>query len=310
MANKKLLTIGKVKQAYENNKPVFVKIQKIIRLQNGLGVYIPKGIEVAKVQTEKNFIALIKKEEYELYHNSFPKNDKKKLYRPMQVLVTNIFEVGGKMIVLLSGDKYQRSIRENVLKEIESVNSFKAKVVGFMEYGAILEYKNIKLELSNSNFSFNKDISLNRVFHLQDEIEVKFDRLKKNGRIIRVIPTKMFPKPDYLEVKNFEEFQLDDIVKGKIVNTTPATVSVMLGYDSRKLDAKTNKPQGRMSMIVATMDHPEPVLDEMVVDNMPVTVQIYKINPYKIYVKLVSIDLDTKEGNYMEYKMNQSMEKE
>lgn len=307
--NNKILTIKKIKQAYNDQTPVFVKIQKIIKLKHGLGMYIPQNIEVAKVQTEKNFIALIKKEEYELYHNSFPKNNKTKLYRPFQVLVTNIFEVDGKMIALLSGDKFQRSMRDKVLEEIKQADSFTAKVVGFMEYGAILEYKNVKLELSNSTFSFNKDISLDRVFHINDQIQVKFDRLKKNGRVIRVVPITMFPKPEYLEVKDFNHFQVDDIVKGKVVNLTPASVSVMLGYDSRKLDPNTNKPQGKMSMIVATMEHPEPVLDEMVIENMPVTVQIYKINPYKIYVKLVSVDLDTTEGNYIEYKMNEAMER-
>lgn len=246
-----------------------IQVAKVATAQESIGNYIEAGSKYAVVFSDKDIKVYLPEKEHSAYHNTFKK---KMTYKFLKVTVLEKID----NIYIVSAREYTRLKNQPILEELKAANFVKARVIGFSEFSAILDYKGLQLELTNKDFSSRGTVSVSDVFRPNDVIPVVFDRVKKNGRVIKVKALSPYPKPEYLDIKSISDFEIGEVYLGKIIKTTPTAISVMLAYDSAAPKDDQGRPTGFERMIVLTAQHPEPILDEYMIKNLPVEVLITK----------------------------------
>ena len=287
------------RQSFANKTPIIGNISNLDRSPLSVNPFLKKDSKIAVLKTEEDVLAVLPEKEFSSTHNTFPKF--KFINKPIRFYVLKIIQLqNNNIIVVVSKKKYEEEKSRKELDDLKNSSNIKAKVKGFTEYSAILTYKNLQLELFNHDFSENHDIKTSQVLKVNDLINIKFDRLTKKGRVIRVKPLILFPQRVYEKKKKHSDFKVNDVAPGKIVATTPSGITVMLGIDENDLN-KNGKMKSRYSMITATMKHPDPVSSEFMTKDVPVTIRITKETPHNFYAELVSINLATSEDNHILY---------
>lgn len=182
----------------------------------------------------KDFIGIVPKKEFSIQNSkpseSFVGKSRKGFVKSIYDLENNDGSLS--KLIIFSTKEYELDIKEDVLNEIENSDILKATVTQFSEYGAILNYKGIILELNDGAFS-KKTISTKTIFSIGDTIYVKFKKFRNNKRKILVSPIIPFPKPDYLKELSLEDIDKDKTYNAEIRKLTANKIIVSIGRNDK-----------------------------------------------------------------------------
>lgn len=122
----------------------------------------------------------------------------------------------------------RKVVLQNRLEELayrmEKGETVKAKIVKFVRFGAYLRYKGVSMLLQNKDFSEDL-VTVEEVYKVGDEIEVKLRRVTEGGRLI----VEAAQKHKLDSVFTVDEFEPNQVTLGEIRGVKPFGIFVKIG---------------------------------------------------------------------------------
>lgn len=266
---RKPISLSLVRSCSEAIKPVFIEFEDLRPANFEIPDLIKAGEEVLYVKA-RDFIGVVPRSEFAVQKI---KPSRKAIGRSKGSFVHSEYELqnpdGSKQtLVVFSTREYEAQFKNKVYDEIESSEFIRAKVVSFTEYGTILIYKGVMVEMNDGSFS-DKTVPSRSVLSIGEEVDVRFRKFRNRKQKVIVDPVIPFPKMSYNEPLDKTTIKKGQIFNGEIKKIDSTSVQVVIGRDVTG---------GRNVGIKAVCRHPHPAISQYLSMDVPVRVKILSDN--------------------------------
>lgn len=253
--------------------------------------YSIRGKDDAILISEEGIFAYIPSNEYSMYKNFIPNPEEV----PGLIFKTEVIDKysdDGQQVIVLSLRNTQRKRLNIVLEELKEAEFVPAQIIGFNNFGALLTYKGLVLLMTNASFiNGNKPLHISNILEKGDVIDVRFHKIKKRGREIRVLPLVTLPTPSWNKKMDTKDLSLGSVVKGKVYKITPQYIYITIGRSDNGMK------------VGGTAYHPvDDMLDSVISEGVEVMVSVTGVadNGY-VYMTIEDIITDSPFESKMEY---------
>ena len=296
------LDIDTIQDYVKQVRPIGVTISKLIKVPFAFPPYFKKNETVGLIATNVNnhqIMAVVPRKEFSSYHNNFGNHFERKQNISLQGYVIDKKKINQRTVYIVSTRKaYRVQTKPDIIELIQHSHNGEgvlARIFGFSEYGAILRWHNLDLTLTNSSFGRAQEkltrhrVHIQDVYNVNEDMLIKFDRLKKNKRIIQVKPFIEFPILDFYQVYNRKHFVKDNCYWAKVIKRDAKTVRLQLGYYK---DEHSNRKL-KVSPIKAIAHHPlSSTLDSLIDNEQIVYVKILSDNGKQFFTQIIDVEGD------------------
>lgn len=287
------LTLGLVHSLTEREKPIILEFAELKPSTFEIPDVVKAGEQILHVRSE-GFMGVVPTS---LFSIQKQKPNQGTVGRTRMGYVHSEYELqnpdGSKLpLVIFTTKDYERELKSGALETITTSESIPAEVMSFTEYGAILRYEGLLMELNNTSFS-GKSVPVSTVLSVGDVIDVRFKKFRSNGRKIIVEPVIPFPHPSYLNELDRSTINRGDVFLAEVKNIGPMSIRVSIG---REVKGNQNSPMSVMCR------HPHPAVSQYLSKDIPVQVRINKVTDRRIDGIIVEINRDFVDDAIFEYR--------
>ena len=256
---------------------------------------ILKGEKFLKIANNYDWTGLIPESEFSAYRNKIKGRYLNKIVKA--IVKNKIVSKSGKKIATFSIKDFEYKDREDDLRTLQESDYVLAKVESCEDFQAILSYGKVQnLILTTPSFTHKGGLSVKDFFSPGDLIPIKWDRFKKNGRELRVLPKIEVPESDFEKELDVSSLEVGDELIGKVFSTKSSSVLIAVG----------KRPGSNIPQQAYSRHHPSFDIDDYLVPGMPVRVSIRSINYNKkgdlrLSVSILNVIPDYKEEKRIEY---------
>lgn len=296
MANKtkehRPLTLGLVRALAKKSSPIYIEYTTVQPATFEIPNLVSAGEDVMVIRSA-DFMGVVPKSELSFQKS---KPDNRLIGQSRGAYLLDEYELENAdgsttNLVILSVKAFEKERKADVLEDLQSSEFVTAQVSGFSEYGAILRYKGLILELNNGSFS-GKTVPASTVLSVGDEVDVVFRKFRHGGRTIIVDPLYPFPHPEYMNPVDRSALEVGQVFNAEIRNITPTLISVSIGRDTEG---------GRNFPMLATCRHPHPAVAQYLSADIPVRVKLTKVGRH-LRASIVDINRDYVDDAIFEYR--------
>lgn len=262
------LPLGLVKSLQERKKPIIVEFVRFGRANFEIDGVVAINDPILYIKSD-DFVGIVPKSEFSIQK---VKPSERLVGKTRLAYVHSEYQLenpdGSKQVlVIFSTREYEQELKQDAIDEIVNSAYVTATVLSFTEYGAMLQYKGLTLELNDGAFS-GKSVPARTVLSTGDEIDVVFRKFRNGGRKILVQPRYQFPMPDYMQPRDRATLEKGQVFTAKIRSITPNSVLVSIGRDHSR---------GQNQPILVSCRPPHPAVAQYLTLDTPVRVKLTKV---------------------------------
>lgn len=296
------LDIDTIQEYVKEVRPIGVTIHKLIKVPFAFPPYFKKGETVGLISTNVNnhkIMAVVPRKEFSSYHNNFGNHFERKRNVSLQGYVIDKKQINQRTVYIVSTRKaYRVQTKPDIIELMQHSHNGEgvlARILGFSEYGAILRWHNLDLTLTNSSFGRTQEkltrhrICIQDIYNVDEDMLIKFDRLKKSKRVIQVKPFVEFPVLDFNSIYDRKHFIVNDCYWAKVISQDTKTIHLQLGFYK---DEHSNRKL-KVSPVKAIAHHPlSSSLDSLIDCDQVVYVKILSDNGRQFLTQIIDVEDD------------------